>query len=98
MTREKLTNDEAIDYLKNIKDLYDCCYEEDALDMAISALSENKGEWIPDTATNEDVMNETLRRAFPKTIFIRSQSIANKTQAINMSDEWLGRNYKEMYK
>lgn len=95
MTREKLTNDEAIDYLKNIKDLYDCCYVEDALDMAIEALKE---KIIPDTATNEDVMNETLRRVFPKSIFIRSQNIANKTQAIHMSDEWLGKNYKEMYK
>jgi hypothetical protein len=67
----------------------------EALDMAIEALKE---KIIPDTATNEDVMNDTLRRVFPKTIFIRSQSIANKTQAIHMSDEWLGRNYKEMYK
>lgn len=96
-----MTRERAIEVLKawnlNWSDEFTANEFEQAFDMAISAL-ENKGEWIPDTATNEDVMNETLRRVFPKTLFIRSRIIANKTQAINMSDEWLGRNYKEMYK
>lgn len=93
-----MTREEAIKLIGAMKgDLYDFYDYDDleALEMAIEALKE---KIIPDTATNEDVMNETLRRVFPKTIFIRSQSIANKTQAINMSDEWLGKKYKEMYK
>ena len=36
--RDSLTREDAADYLRNIKDLYDCCYEEDALDIAISTL------------------------------------------------------------
>lgn len=99
MTREQAKREiDSLDYyLQNHTDDYS---EEShtAMMMALSALSENVIIDVPDTATNEDVMNETLRRVFPKTIFIRSQSIANKTQAINMSDEWLGRKYKEMYK
>lgn len=91
-----MTREEAIVILDGFKHnpLFSSTHAQ-AFDMAIEALKE---KIIPDTATNEDVMNETLRRVFPKTIFIRSQSIANKTQAINMTDDWLGRNYKEMYK
>ena len=33
-----MTREEALDYIKSIKDLYDCSYEEDALEMAIKAL------------------------------------------------------------
>ena len=91
-----MTREEAIAILDGFK--HNPLFNEqhfEALDMAIEALKE---KIIPDTATNEDVMNETLRRVFPKTIFIRSHSIANKTQANNMTDDWLGRNYKEMYK
>lgn len=41
--------DEAIHYLERIKQEYDCSYEEDALNMAIAALSrsENPNKWIP---------------------------------------------------
>lgn len=35
-----MRNDEVIRYLEKIKQEYDCCYEEDALNMAIEAIEE----------------------------------------------------------
>jgi hypothetical protein len=35
-----------------------------------------------------------LRRTFPKTIFIHSRNIANLTEAIHMSQEWLKKPYQ----
>jgi hypothetical protein len=34
-----MTREEAMNYLERIKQEYDCSYEEDALDMAIKAIS-----------------------------------------------------------
>ena len=39
--------------------------------------------------TNEDVLNDMLRKTFPKVIFIRSINEKDKTQAILFSEEWL---------
>lgn len=44
--------------------------------------------------TNEDVLNDMLRKTFPRVIFIHSISIENKTQAIHFSEEWLNAEYK----
>lgn len=43
--------------------------------------------------TNEDVLNDVLRKTFPKVIFIRSISEWNQTQAIHFSEEWLKKEY-----
>ena len=45
--------------------------------------------------TNEDVLNDMLRKTFPNVIFIRSINEGNKTQAIHFSEEWLNEEYKE---
>ena len=44
--------------------------------------------------TNEDVLNNMLRKTFPKVIFIRSIDEKNKTRAILFSEEWLNTEYK----
>lgn len=46
-----------------------------------------------ESMTNEDVLNDVLRKTFPNTIFIRSVSDWNKTKAIHFSDEWLNKEY-----
>lgn len=43
--------------------------------------------------TNEDVLNDVMRKTFPKVIFIRSINEGNKTQAIHFSEEWLNEEY-----
>lgn len=43
--------------------------------------------------TNEDVLNDVMRKTFPNVIFIRSVSEWNKTQAIHFSEEWLKKEY-----
>jgi hypothetical protein len=49
---------------------------------------------LPNDPTNEDALNYMLRRTFPKTIFIHSRNIANLTEAIHMSQEWLKKPYQ----
>ena len=44
--------------------------------------------------TNEDVLNDMLRKTFPKVIFIRSVNELNKTQAIHFAEEWLNAEYE----
>ena len=44
--------------------------------------------------TNEDVLNDMLRKTFPSVIFIRAINFANKTQAIHFTEEWLNAEYK----
>lgn len=43
--------------------------------------------------TNEDVLNDVMRKVFPNMIFIRSINEGNKTQAIHFSEEWLNMEY-----
>ena len=45
--------------------------------------------------TNEDVINDMLRKTFPNVIFMRSINEGNKTRAIHFSEEWLNEEYKE---
>ena len=45
--------------------------------------------------TNEDVLNDMLRRTFPKVRFFHSINEENKTQAIHFSEEWLNKEYME---
>ena len=45
--------------------------------------------------TNEDVINDMLRKTFPNVIFCRSINEENKTRAIHFSEEWLDEEYKE---
>lgn len=42
---------------------------------------------------NEEVLNDVMRKTFPKTIFIRSINEWNKTQGIHFSEEWLNQEY-----
>lgn len=44
--------------------------------------------------TNEDVLNDMLRKTFPNVIFIHSINEWNKTQAIHFAEEWLNAEYK----
>ena len=46
--------------------------------------------------TNEDVLNDTLRKTFPNVIFIRSINEHNNTQAIHFSEEWLKQEHSEV--
>ena len=39
--------------------------------------------------TNGEILDEMLRKTFPRTIFIRGINELNKTQSIVFSDEWL---------
>ena len=43
---------------------------------------------LPDNPTNEDVLDYTLRKVFPRTIFIRSHNVVNETYGIHFSEEW----------
>ena len=44
--------------------------------------------------TNEEALNDMLRKTFPRTIFIRGINETNKTQSIVFSDEWLKMPYE----
>ena len=44
--------------------------------------------------TNEEALNDMLKKTFPRTIFIRGINETNKTQSIVFSDEWLKMPYK----
>ena len=44
--------------------------------------------------TNEEALNDMLRKTFPRTIFIRGINELNKTQSIVFSDEWLKMPYE----
>ena len=44
--------------------------------------------------TNEDVLNDMLRKTFPKVIFIHNINEVNKTQAILFSEDWLNAEYE----
>ena len=39
--------------------------------------------------TNEEALNDMLKKTFPRTIFIRGINEPNKTQSIVFTDEWL---------
>lgn len=47
--------------------------------------------------TNEDVLNDTLRKTFPNVIFIRSINEHNHTQTIHFSEEWLKQEHEESH-
>ena len=44
--------------------------------------------------TNEEALNDMLRKTFPRTIFIRRINELNKTHCIVFSDEWLKMQYE----
>lgn len=44
--------------------------------------------------TNEEALNDMLRKTFPRTIFIRGINERNKTKSIVFSDEWLKMPYE----
>ena len=44
--------------------------------------------------TNEDVLNDMLRKTFPKVILIREVNERNKTQTIHIAEEWLNAEYE----
>lgn len=46
--------------------------------------------------TNEDVLNDMLRKTFPNVIFIRSVNEHNNTQGIHFSEEWLKHEYSNV--
>lgn len=49
---------------------------------------------IPEGMKNWEVMNLVLRKAFPRTIFIRAVNEWNKTKSIVYSEEWESKPYK----
>ena len=44
--------------------------------------------------TNGEMLDEMLRKTFPRTIFIRGINERNKTRSIVFSDEWLEMPYE----
>lgn len=44
--------------------------------------------------SNEEVLNNMLRKTFPNVIFIRSINEGNKTQRIHLTEEWPKEEYK----
>ena len=98
----RLTNIDRCTPIRNRDDMRD----HEALRMAIDSLKTDEVYnllhekidfiQIPDSGTNEDVLNDVLRQAFPRVVFIRSHDISNKTQAmtIHMTDEWLEMPYE----
>jgi len=44
--------------------------------------------------TNEDVLNDMLRKTFPNKVFIHSVDEQNKTRAIHFTEEWLNAEHK----
>lgn len=88
-------DEEAIKLIGGMKsDLSDFYDDNDLtiLDMAISALSENEGEF--DGMNNGEAMDHILRKTFPRTIFIRGIDEYNKTKSIVYSEEWENEPYK----
>lgn len=59
-----MSREEAIDYLKHIKENYHWCYEEDALEMAIKALEQCEvwegihGQVVAPKGTFEKIWND----------------------------------------
>ena len=51
-------------------------------------------DMMPNGMTNEDVLNNVLRQAFPRLIFIRGINEYNKTKSIVYSEEWGDAPYK----
>ena len=92
-----MTRERAIEVLKawelNWSDSFTANEFEQAFDMAISALSENKGEF--DGMNNGEVMNHVLRKTFPRIIFIRGIDEYNKTKSIVYSEEWENAPYQK---
>jgi len=91
-----MTREEAVKILKDHSeygkaDFYTSDEYYEALDMAISALSENK---CFEGMTNGEVMNLVLRKVFPRIIFIRGVNEYNKTKSIVYSEEWENVPYK----
>jgi hypothetical protein len=52
-------------------------------------------DMMPNGMTNEDVLNNVLRQAFPRLIFIRGVNELNKTKSIVYSEEWAERPYRK---
>lgn len=52
-------------------------------------------DMMPNGMTNEDVLNNVLRQAFPRLIFIRGVNELNKTKSIVYSEEWAERPYQK---
>lgn len=50
---------------------------------------------MPSRMTNGDVLNNVLRQAFPRIIFIRAVNEWNKTKSIVYSEEWENAPYKK---
>ena len=46
--------------------------------------------------TNEDVLNDMLRKTFPNVVFIHSVNEHNHTQAIHFSEEWLNQEHSDI--
>lgn len=90
-----MTREEAIERMKTMRweHATNPCPDRTAFDMAISALSENKGEF--DGMNNGEVMNLVLRKTFPRTIFIRGIDEYNKTKSIVYSEEWENAPYQK---
>ena len=44
--------------------------------------------------TNEEALNDMLRKTFPRAIFIRGINKTHKTQTIVFTDEWLKMPYE----
>lgn len=49
---------------------------------------------MPNGMTNEEVLNNVLRQAFPRMIFIRAINELHKTKSIVYSEEWGETPYK----
>ena len=50
---------------------------------------------MPSGMTNGDVLNNVLRQAFPRIIFIRAVNEQNKTKSIIYSEEWENAPYQK---
>jgi hypothetical protein len=101
-----MTREEAIVILDGFK--HNPLFNEqhfEALDMAIASLKTDEAyqlEYenrdfveIPEGMTNGEVMNCVLRKAFPRTIFIRGINECNKTKSIVYAEEWENAPYRK---
>ena len=100
-----MTREEAVIILDGFKNnpLFNEQHFE-ALEMAIASLKTDEAyqlEYenrdfieIPEGMTNGEVMNHVLRKAFPRTIFIRGIDEYNKTKSIVYAEEWENAPYK----
>lgn len=52
-------------------------------------------DMMPTGISNGDVLNNVLRQAFPRIIFIRGIDEFNKTKSIVYSEEWENRPYRK---